>query len=166
MPKVKHTSINPSSGDELGVSPNYPDRSNPNPQRPIEDIVSSRIKELPRRMSVEIDQSQPSNPSQPFIQLTRQIQKQSQQNGPPTAGGTRRLFRFRNIRTRPNWTLSSTLSRVSLRLCSLESQENLKTDSDRPPLGTLSCLWVEIVLRVSKNSMPTTFVTPFVFFFR
>lgn len=54
MPKVKHTSINPGSGDELGVSPNYPDRSNPNPQRPIEDIVSSRIKELPRRMSVEI----------------------------------------------------------------------------------------------------------------
>lgn len=57
MPKVKRTLINLDSGDELGVSPNHLDRLNSNPQRLIEEIGPSRIRDLPRRMSLEISSS-------------------------------------------------------------------------------------------------------------
>lgn len=46
MPKVKHTSINLDSRDELGIISDHFNRSKPNPQKPIEEV--------PRKMSLEI----------------------------------------------------------------------------------------------------------------
>lgn len=54
---MKRTSINPNSGDELSVPPYHPGRSSPNTRRPTEGIGSSRIRELHRRMSLEISSS-------------------------------------------------------------------------------------------------------------
>lgn len=57
MPKVKRTLINLDSGDELGVSPDHLGRLNSNPQRLIEEIGPSGIRDLSRRMSLEISSS-------------------------------------------------------------------------------------------------------------
>lgn len=57
MPKVKRTLINLDSGDEVGVSLDHLGRLNSNPQRLIEEIGPSRIRDLPRRMSIEISSS-------------------------------------------------------------------------------------------------------------
>lgn len=57
MPRVKRTSINLDSEDELGILPDYSTRSNPNPQGPIEEVGPPRTRKFPRRMSPDISSS-------------------------------------------------------------------------------------------------------------
>lgn len=54
MPKGNHITIDLNSEEELGVLPNQSKRSNPNPQISVDEAEQSRIKENPRRMSLEI----------------------------------------------------------------------------------------------------------------
>lgn len=54
MSKGNHITIDLNSGEELGVLPDRSKRSNPNPQISVDEAEPSRIKENPRRMSLEI----------------------------------------------------------------------------------------------------------------
>lgn len=110
-------------------------------------------------LSSALPQLSNSNPSQPSS-------PPNQQNGVWTVGRPRRLSSSQNIPTKTSFSLFLTLSQHSLQSCSLARPEALKRNWDRLLLEMLSCFRVVIVLRVLKNSMPITFVTLFVFFFR
>ena len=57
MPRMKRTSLNPGGRDELNALPYHPSGSGSSPRRYVEGTRSSRIRELPRRMSLEISSS-------------------------------------------------------------------------------------------------------------
>ena len=57
MPRMKRTSLNPGGRDELNDPPHHPSGSGgsgSSPRRSVEGTRSSKIRKLPRRMSLEI----------------------------------------------------------------------------------------------------------------
>ena len=52
MPRMKRTSLNPGSVYELNALPDHPSGLGSSPRRSVEGIESSRIRELPWRMSL------------------------------------------------------------------------------------------------------------------
>lgn len=109
----------------------------------------------------------PTNPSQPSMLLTLQSLPLHQRprfpsNGPSSLGRLRRPYSSQNIQTKFCSIRSSIPSKRSRPLSSPARPGAWRISWVRPPWGRRFFFRVGIVLRASRNSMPTASVTRFV----